>query len=49
VEQRIWHKQYRPETPAEIDLEPVTMPEFLARQAKRIPKSDAMLYKAYHL
>lgn len=49
MEQRIWHKQYRPETPAEIDLEPVTMPEFLARQAKRIPKSDAMLYMGKHI
>ncbi len=42
--ERIWHKSYPTEVPREIDFEKITMPEVLARNAKRFPDNVALVY-----
>ena len=42
--QRIWHKNYPPGVPAEIDFDRITMPEALTRSASRFPDKPALVY-----
>jgi long-chain acyl-CoA synthetase len=42
--ERIWHKSYHSDVPAELDLERITMPEVLARTAQRFPDTVALIY-----
>ena len=41
---RIWHKSYPAEVPHEIEFEKITMPEVLARNAKRFSDNVALVY-----
>lgn len=42
--ERIWHKSYHSDVPAELDFERITMPEVLARTAQRFPDTVALIY-----
>jgi len=42
--QRSWHKSYAPETPTEIEIREITLPEVLDEQAKAYPKHPALLF-----
>ncbi len=42
--QRIWHKNYPPGIPAEMDFDRITMPEALTRSASRFPDNPALIY-----
>jgi long-chain acyl-CoA synthetase len=42
--ERLWHKSYPPGVPREIDVEKITMPEVLARSAKRFTEGTALIY-----
>jgi long-chain acyl-CoA synthetase len=44
MEPRIWHKQYDPGVPIELDFEDVTIPEFLDRTAERFGDCPAMFF-----
>lgn len=41
---KIWHKNYPPQVPAEIDFEKITVPDILKRTAKKFPKSIAIYF-----
>jgi long-chain acyl-CoA synthetase len=43
--ERVWHKAYAPGVPAEINFEKITMPEVLARTAKKFPDKGAIFYE----
>ena len=42
--ERIWHKSYNPDVPAELDFEHITMPEVLTRISERFPDIIALNY-----
>jgi len=44
VFERIWHRQYAPGVPSEIEIEKITMPEVLTRTAARFPDTAAFIY-----
>ena len=44
MEERIWHKAYVPQVPHSIDLENITMPEVLARTAKKYPDRTSFIF-----
>lgn len=44
MEDRIWHKSYRPEVPVSIDYQDISMPEILARVARQFPDRDALFF-----
>lgn len=41
---RIWHQWYPPGVPPHVGIEPVTMPQALARMAERHPQRTACIY-----
>lgn len=41
---RTWHQWYPPGVPPHVDIEPVTMPQALARMAERHPQRTACIY-----
>ncbi|MBU2552174.1 MAG: long-chain fatty acid--CoA ligase [Proteobacteria bacterium] len=44
MEERIWHKSYPGGVPSSMDFEDLTMPQILARTAKKHPDRDALVY-----
>jgi long-chain acyl-CoA synthetase len=42
--ERFWHKHYPPGVPAEIEFEPITMPQVLTRTASRFPDRPALVF-----
>ncbi len=44
MEERIWHKSYSPGMSASVQIEEVTMPQFLARAAEKFPGRTAFQY-----
>lgn len=42
--ERLWHKAYAPGVPHEVEIEKITMPEVLARTAKKYPDHTAFIY-----
>jgi len=47
--QRVWHKSYPKEVPAEIEFEKITMPEILARSAKKFQDRVAIYFQGAEL
>jgi long-chain acyl-CoA synthetase len=44
MENRVWHKSYSPGVPVSVDIQDTTMPEILARIAKKYPERTAMFF-----
>ena len=42
--ERIWHQSYPPGVPAEVAIEPITMPEILAQTARDFPDKTGFIY-----
>lgn len=42
--QRVWHKHYNPDVPAELAFEHLTVPEMLSRSARKFPDTVALIY-----
>ncbi len=44
MDERLWHRAYVPEVPREVALDDITIPEILARTAKKFPDRIALIY-----
>lgn len=49
MKKRIWHKSYAPGASKSIDIEEVTMPQFLTRAAKKFPGRTALQFMGWEI